>query len=178
VGNNTAEKDEELFVYNSFLLEPLLLRRIVGKLLWAEASSGRDTTLHAKKSSNFFTRKPFTSLNVLIHLYGSIYNNMSRPLDTKTVEKIAKALGDRNRLLILQKIARQGCVGCCQMQEVVALAQPSVSHHVKVLADAGLVHADKSGRNVNLSLNREGVQALIDFLTGLQNGQTCRNDGS
>jgi ArsR family transcriptional regulator len=93
-------------------------------------------------------------------------------LDAKTVEKIAKALGDRNRLLILQKIARQGCVGCCQMQEVVALAQPSVSHHVKVLADAGLVHADKTGRNLNLSLNREQVQALIDFLTGLKNGQT------
>jgi ArsR family transcriptional regulator len=96
-------------------------------------------------------------------------------LDAKTVEKIAKALGDRNRLLILQKIARQGCVGCCQMQEVVALAQPSVSHHVKVLADAGLVHADKAGRNVNLSLNREQVQALIDFLTGLKNGQTGDN---
>jgi ArsR family transcriptional regulator len=97
------------------------------------------------------------------------------PLDTKAVEKIAKALGDRNRLLILQKIARQGCVGCCQMQEVVSLTQPSVSHHVKVLADAGLVHADKTGRNVNLSLNREGVQALIDFLNGLNNGQADEN---
>ena len=91
-------------------------------------------------------------------------------LDAKTVEKMAKALGDRSRLLILQKIARQGCVGCCQMQEVVSLAQPSVSHHVKVLADAGLVHTDKTGRNVNLSLNREAVQTLIDFLTSLKNG--------
>jgi DNA-binding transcriptional ArsR family regulator len=61
------------------------------------------------------------------------------------------------------------------MQEVVSLAQPSVSHHVKVLADAGLVHADKTGRNVNLSLNREGVQALIDFLNGLNNGQADEN---
>ena len=92
------------------------------------------------------------------------------PLDTKAVEKMAKALGDRNRLLILQQIARQGCMGCCQMQEVVSLAQPSVSHHLKVLADAGLIHAGKTGRNVNLSLNREQVQALIDFLTGLKNG--------
>ncbi len=93
---------------------------------------------------------------------------MSHPTpDAKAVEKMAKALGDRNRLLILEKIARQGCVGCCQMQEVVSLAQPSVSHHVKVLADAGLVHTGKTGRNVNLSLNREGVQALIDFLTTL-----------
>ncbi len=32
VGNNTPEKNEELFAYNSFLLEPLLLRRVVGKL--------------------------------------------------------------------------------------------------------------------------------------------------
>ena len=100
---------------------------------------------------------------------------MPQELDTKAVERIAKALSDRNRLLILLKIARQGCVGCCQMQEVVSLAQPSVSHHVKVLADAGLVHADKTGRNLNLSLNREGVQALIDFLNELRNGQPPGN---
>ncbi len=90
-------------------------------------------------------------------------------MDTKVVEKIAKALSDRNRLLILQKIAQQQCVGCYQMHEVVSLAQPSVSHHLKVLVDAGLVNADKVGRNVNLSLNKEQVQALIEYLTKLKN---------
>ncbi len=91
-------------------------------------------------------------------------------MDTKAVEKIAKALSDRNRLLILQKIAGQHCVGCYQVQEVVSLAQPSVSHHVKVLVDAGLIHSDKIGRSITLSLNKDNVQALIDYLTNLKNG--------
>jgi ArsR family transcriptional regulator len=89
-------------------------------------------------------------------------------MDTKVVEKVAKALSDRNRLLILQKIAQQRCVGCYQVHEVVSLAQPSVSHHVKVLVDAGLVNSDKTGRNINLSLNKDKLQELIDYLTHLK----------
>jgi ArsR family transcriptional regulator len=88
-------------------------------------------------------------------------------MDTKVVERIAKALSDRNRLLILQKIAKQKCLGCTQVQEVVTLAQPTLSHHVKVLVDAGLVDTLKDGRNLNLYLNKEKVQELIDFLSQL-----------
>lgn len=88
-------------------------------------------------------------------------------MDTKVVERIAKALSDRNRLLILQNIAKQKCVGCTQVQDVVSLAQPTLSHHVKVLVDAGLVDTLKDGRNLNLYLNKEKVQELIDFLSQL-----------
>ena len=89
-------------------------------------------------------------------------------MDPKAVERIAKALSDRNRLLILQKIAKQKCLGCTQVQEIVSLAQPSVSHHVKVLVDAGLVDSHKDGRNLNLYLNNEKLQELIDFLSQLK----------
>ena len=92
---------------------------------------------------------------------------MARKMDTKAVERIAKALSDKNRLLILQKIAKQRCLGCTEMQEVVSLAQPTLSHHVKVLVDAGLVDSHKDGRNLNLYLNKETVQELIDFLAQL-----------
>ena len=88
-------------------------------------------------------------------------------MDTKVVERVAKALSDRNRLLILQKIAKQKCLGCTQAQGIVTLAQPTLSHHVKVLVDAGLVDSHKDGRNLNLYLNRERVQELIDFLSQL-----------
>jgi ArsR family transcriptional regulator len=90
-------------------------------------------------------------------------------MDPKVVERIAKALSDRNRLLILQKIAKQKCLGCTQAQEIVSLAQPSVSHHVKVLVDAGLVDSHKDGRNLNLYLNNQKLQELIDFLSQLKN---------
>jgi ArsR family transcriptional regulator len=90
-------------------------------------------------------------------------------MDTKVIERIAKALSDRNRLLILQKIANTGCVGCEQVSEVVALAQPSVSHHLKVLVDAGLIRSDKTGRHINLSLNKDTLQEFIDYLNQLKN---------
>ncbi|MDO1446440.1 metalloregulator ArsR/SmtB family transcription factor [Rhodocytophaga aerolata] len=93
---------------------------------------------------------------------------MNQDMDPKAVEKLAKALSDRNRLLILQKIAQQRCVGCCQVNEVVPLTQPAVSHHLKVLVEAGLVHSDKAGRNINLSLNMDKVQELINYLTQLK----------
>ena len=89
-------------------------------------------------------------------------------MDTKVVEKLAKALSDRNRLLILEKIAQQHCVGCCQVNEVVSLTQPAVSHHLKVLVEAGLIHSDKAGRNISLSLNMEKIQELIDYLSQLK----------
>ena len=88
-------------------------------------------------------------------------------MDTKAVERMAKALSDRNRLLILQKIAKQRCIGCMEVQDMVSLAQPTLSHHVKVLVDAGLVDSQKDGRNLNLYLNKEKVQELIDFLSQL-----------
>jgi ArsR family transcriptional regulator len=91
-------------------------------------------------------------------------------MGTKEVEKIAKAMSDRSRLLILQKVAQQHCVGCQEVHQVLSLAQPSVSHHVKVLVDAGLLHSEKSGRNITLSLNKEAVQALIDYLSLLRSG--------
>jgi ArsR family transcriptional regulator len=91
-------------------------------------------------------------------------------MDTKVVERLAKALSDRNRLLILQKIAQQPCMGCNQVNEVVSLAQPSVSHHMKVLVDAGLVDSDKIGRNVNFYLNKEKIQDMINFLEKLKGG--------
>lgn len=91
-------------------------------------------------------------------------------MDTKAVERIAKALSDKNRLIILQNIARQKCLGCTEVQDFVSLAQPTLSHHVKVLVDAGLVDSHKDGRNLNLYLNKEKVQELIDFLSQLNQG--------
>ena len=95
-------------------------------------------------------------------------------MDIKVVEKLAKALSDQNRLLILQKIAQQRCVGCCQVNEVVSLTQPAVSHHLKVLVDAGLIHSDKAGRHINLSLNTDKLQELINYLVQLKDEPVIR----
>jgi ArsR family transcriptional regulator, arsenate/arsenite/antimonite-responsive transcriptional repressor len=79
----------------------------------------------------------------------------------KFIAKAAKALGDRNRLLILREIARQGSINCTQAQQLTNLAQPSVSHHIRQLTDAELVDTEKRGREVNLILNHDKMDEFL-----------------
>jgi len=87
-------------------------------------------------------------------------------LNLKQIEKISKALGDSNRLKILQYIAgKGGCGECSGLQGVIELAQPSISHHVKILVESGLVEGEKDGRNYNYHLNAD---LLNQYLSSLQ----------
>ena len=61
--------------------------------------------------------------------------------------QVLKALADPARLRLLSLIAaHDGAEACvCDLTEPVGLSQPTVSHHLKVLADAGLITRDKRG---------------------------------
>ncbi|MBC7923158.1 MAG: helix-turn-helix transcriptional regulator [Ferruginibacter sp.] len=88
-------------------------------------------------------------------------------LDEKFIAKAAKAVGDRNRLRILQEIARQGRITCAEAQRLTSLAQPSISHHIKLLTESGLVESEKTGRTVNLFLNKGKVDEFVSFFGGI-----------
>ena len=73
------------------------------------------------------------------------------PLDTAAAERLAhifKALGDPARVRLLSLIAAadggEACI--CDLTGPVALSQPTVSHHMKLLADAGLVTREQRGK--------------------------------
>ena len=77
--------------------------------------------------------------------------------------QIFKALGDEARLSILMRLREQGEVcacnlGCCD------LAQPTISHHLKVLREAGLVVGEKRGLWVYYRLNHEKMALLRTLL--------------
>ena len=75
-------------------------------------------------------------------------------LTLKQVEKISKALGDANRLKILQHISKKGGSGqCSEIQDVLDLTQPCISHHIKILIEAELIDSEKEGRNHKYNLN-------------------------
>jgi ArsR family transcriptional regulator len=69
--------------------------------------------------------------------------------DTEAVEleRLFKALGDRNRLrilnVLLQAEGEEVCV--CEFQPTLGIAQPTVSHHLKQLVEAGLLEREKRG---------------------------------
>lgn len=71
------------------------------------------------------------------------------------------ALADPVRLKLLSLIAASGELCSCDMVEPLAKSQPTVSHHTKILAEAGLIIGDKRGRWVWWSV----VPERADFVT-------------
>ena len=75
--------------------------------------------------------------------------------------ELFKALGDPARVRILNLIAQSDLPVCaCELNEPVGLAQPTVSHHLKKLVDAGLLEREQRGKWAFFSLNRDAVEKL------------------
>lgn len=79
--------------------------------------------------------------------------------------KIAKALADRTRLKILQEIARRGQITCSEAQKITELSQPTVSHHIKLLLECGLIEAQKEGRNIFICVNERAMTEFASYLS-------------
>jgi ArsR family transcriptional regulator len=78
---------------------------------------------------------------------------------------IAKALGDPIRMQlvdVLRKHAGKVCV--CELVPLFDLSQPTVSHHLKVLRDAGLVGSERRGLWAYYYVNPEELEELSGWL--------------
>lgn len=78
------------------------------------------------------------------------------PLDDDVVASLSHtyaAVADPVRLKLLSLIAASGEVCSCDLIEPLAKSQPTVSHHTKILAEAGLIVGDKRGRWVHWSID-------------------------
>ena len=90
-------------------------------------------------------------------------------MNSKKAEKIAKALSDSNRLLILKEIKKQNdCLYCVDLGNLIDLAQPSIAHHLKMLTDTEIILSEKEGRNVRYNLNNPVLDEFIAFLKTLK----------
>jgi len=93
-------------------------------------------------------------------------------LADKAVTGMLQALADPSRLRILRLLKRRGCcslgkaVGlcACDIEQRVGLSQPTVSHHMAVLARAGLVKAQKHGPWMWYRRNQPALRALAQAL--------------
>ncbi|GAB3848665.1 hypothetical protein GCM10028800_17260 [Nesterenkonia populi] len=95
--------------------------------------------------------------------------------DEAAVEAAAKfkALADPNRLVLLSLVAAgenaEACV--CDLTEPVGLGQPTVSHHLKVLVDAGYLHREKRGTWSYYSVVPGSLEGLRETLVHLMPGE-------
>ncbi len=86
--------------------------------------------------------------------------------DAEGVARSLKALADPARLRLMSIIAAHpGSEACvCDLTEPVGLSQPTVSHHLKVLAEAGLVTRDKRGVWAYYAVVPGAVSVLVRHL--------------
>lgn len=90
------------------------------------------------------------------------------PLDEREADDLAHAfaaLADPVRIRLLSLVAEAGECCACDLLGPLGKSQPTVSHHTKVLADAGILHGDKRGRWVWWSVDHGRLDALREALS-------------
>jgi len=90
---------------------------------------------------------------------------LAAPLDAEDAAELASgfsALSDPVRLRVLSMLAAapDGEVCVCDFVDPLGKSQPTISHHLKILSEAGLVHGDRRGKWVWYSLNRDRLAQL------------------
>jgi ArsR family transcriptional regulator len=78
--------------------------------------------------------------------------------------RIAKALADARRFEIFRAIARKGEISCGALAERFPIGQPTVSHHLKMLVEAGLVGVRRQGQHGFFSARLDVFDAYTEEL--------------
>ena len=90
------------------------------------------------------------------------------PTETdRALATLAKALGHPARVAILRVLIERGECICGQIVELMPLAQATVSQHLKVLKDAGLVQGEVDGPRVCYGVDRKAVRRFKELINGL-----------
>ncbi len=91
-------------------------------------------------------------------------------MDNDALIRALKALADATRFRMVQEIAAAGELTCGQVAEHFDVSQPTISHHLKILFDAGIIRQRPQGQHHFTSVN----QALLDELTRLLPARLAR----
>jgi ArsR family transcriptional regulator len=88
-------------------------------------------------------------------------------MDYEKDSAVFRALGEPVRLRILERLA-DGELCACDLLATLEISQSTLSHHMKVLTEAGLVDGRRKGVWVHYSLRAGGVADLLDRLASLE----------
>jgi ArsR family transcriptional regulator len=98
---------------------------------------------------------------------------------TGQMEQQLKALADPTRRQIVELLKRRGCCSCdevnaadpglcvCDLEGGLKLSQPTISHHIQVLREAGLIETQKIGRWLYCKRNEQALDRLATWLKEL-----------
>ena len=94
--------------------------------------------------------------------------------DEKKIAAVFKAFCDENRIRIL-RLLLSGEKCACKLLEELSISQPTLSHHMKILCDSGVVVGRTEGKWMHYSISSEGAEDAVNYLHELTN-LTC-SDG-
>ena len=109
-------------------------------------------------------------MNIEIVGFRIVFAASDRPMGKMTddeVAQIGKALGDPNRLAIYTQIAEHDELFCGEMHAKHAISGATLSHHLKVLTDLGLITSRKEGLNVYYRVVPEKFAKYLKYLTNI-----------
>ena len=88
--------------------------------------------------------------------------------DNKKMAAMFKAFADENRIQILE-LLRDGERCACMLLEEMKITQPTLSHHMKILCDSGIVVGRKEGKWMHYSISEDGIGDAMCYLEELKN---------
>ena len=95
--------------------------------------------------------------------------------DTKKIVAMFKAFADENRIQILE-LLRDGERCACRLLEEMKITQPTLSHHMKILCDSGIVVGRKEGKWMHYSISEDGVKDIRNYLDELMKHAKMEDD--
>ena len=108
-----------------------------------------------------------TVLPVLTECCSPVVGRVITPTEADSLATSLKAIADPTRLRLLSLVAahenQEACV--CDLTEPVGLSQPTVSHHLKILVDAGILSREQRGRWAYYRLIPDTLTDLARLIT-------------
>jgi ArsR family transcriptional regulator, arsenate/arsenite/antimonite-responsive transcriptional repressor len=91
------------------------------------------------------------------------------------VEKISKALADETRLRIFEAISKSKRMNCSEIVSMRGITPATVSHHLKILSEAGLIACRRQGQFIFSQAVPETIRTYTQALTKIARGKKTRS---
>lgn len=95
-------------------------------------------------------------------------------MNRSQIEKISKALGDKTRLRIFEAISRSKQMNCGEIVSMRGVTPATVSHHLKILSEAGLITCRRNGQFVYSEAVPETIEEFTRTLSKIARSKKSR----
>lgn len=82
---------------------------------------------------------------------------------------VFKAISDETRLKIIDMLSYESEMCACNILEEFSISQPTLSYHIKILSESGLINARRDGSWMKYTLNKDRAEEILGFLSWIIN---------